>query len=337
MFVHFAAVIFLTTSEESNDVISSLLSMAEKYKYRVDIQQMMFVSGATTDPPVQTICLVEDIVKSQVVELIMRGGALVRKRGTRTLTVEDIMFLIRHDTAKLSRLCNYLSWKEVRGKHGEAADPSADLFDAEAAPELGAPDPKKQSLKNGIALPWKPQYTFSISMVGIDPANPDFAQDSDDEDLEVSRAMNERLKAADLRTRNMTREEYVHWAECRQASFTFRKGKRFRDWCGMSQISDVRLGDDVLDVLGFLTFEMVANVTERALKIKSRWTSSHRAQTTEQRRNPHSLFSWPGMQDSPLQPEHVRLAYAEFEEPSPKNRAMRAFTPGHVSYAVNLI
>lgn len=31
-------------------------------------------------------------------------------------------------------------------------------------------------------------------------------------------------KDADEATRKMTRDEYVHYSECRQASFTFRKG-----------------------------------------------------------------------------------------------------------------
>ena len=28
----------------------------------------------------------------------------------------------------------------------------------------------------------------------------------------------------------MTKDEYVYWSDCRQASFTFRKAKRFREW-----------------------------------------------------------------------------------------------------------
>lgn len=52
----------------------------------------------------------------------------------------------------------------------------------------------------------------------------------DDEEKAASIARLKKLKMADDRTKNMTREEYVHWSECRQASFTFRKGKRFREW-----------------------------------------------------------------------------------------------------------
>src|SRR5256886_17491031 len=66
----------------------------------------------------------------------------------------------------------------------------------------------------------------------------------------------------------MTREEYVHYSECRQASFTYRKAKRFREWANMSAYIDMKPNDDIIDILGFLTFEMVSTLTETALKVK---------------------------------------------------------------------
>ncbi len=45
----------------------------EKYRYRMEIQQMMFVTGETNDPPVKTTALIEDIVRSQVIELVSIG------------------------------------------------------------------------------------------------------------------------------------------------------------------------------------------------------------------------------------------------------------------------
>src|SRR4051794_13038114 len=66
----------------------------------------------------------------------------------------------------------------------------------------------------------------------------------------------------------MTREEYVHYSECRQASFTYRKAKRFREWANMSAYIDMKPNDDIIDILGFLTFEMVSTLTETALRVK---------------------------------------------------------------------
>jgi transcription initiation protein SPT3 len=39
---------------------------------------------------------------------------LASRRGARYLSAEDLIFLIRHDRAKVNRLRTYLSWKDVR-------------------------------------------------------------------------------------------------------------------------------------------------------------------------------------------------------------------------------
>ena len=67
----------------------------------------------------------------------------------------------------------------------------------------------------------------------------------------------------------MSKEEYVNYSECRQASFTYRKAKRFREWAGFGIWTDSKPNDDVVDVLGFLTFEIVQTLTEEALRVKA--------------------------------------------------------------------
>ena len=42
----------------------------DKAKYRVEIQQMMFVSGETGEPSAETTMLLEEIVRSQVIEMV---------------------------------------------------------------------------------------------------------------------------------------------------------------------------------------------------------------------------------------------------------------------------
>lgn len=103
----------------------------------------MFVFGEIQEPLIDTVNLVESIIRSQLVELvcslffpfplvlwlihcalkIVQARALANKRNARYLSAEDLIFLIRHDRAKVNRLRTYLSWKEVR-KH--AKDSNAD-------------------------------------------------------------------------------------------------------------------------------------------------------------------------------------------------------------------
>ncbi len=46
----------------------------------------------------------------------------------------------------------------------------------------------------------------------------------------------------------MTREQYLEYSECRHASFTYKKAKKFRDWVAAP------MSDDVLEVCVFFFF-----------------------------------------------------------------------------------
>lgn len=67
----------------------------------------------------------------------------------------------------------------------------------------------------------------------------------------------------------MTREEYQHYSDCRQASFTYRKAKRFRDFLNLPPHLDLKANDDTVDIVGFLAFEMVRSLTLAGLAVKS--------------------------------------------------------------------
>jgi len=89
------------------------------------------------------------------------------------------------------------------------------------------------------------------------------SEDEDDEDaLEAYEDSKKRLKEADDLTRHMTREEYQHYSDCRQASFTYRKAKRFREFVNFSAFMEGNPNDEVMDVLGFLAYEMVRSLCE---------------------------------------------------------------------------
>lgn len=84
----------------------------------------------------------------------------------------------------------------------------------------------------------------------------------------------------------MTRDEYQHYSDCRQASFTYRKGapgpllflgstvtnrlsgKRFREFLNLPVHLDLKQNDDTIDIVGFLAFEMVRSLTIRGLAVK---------------------------------------------------------------------
>src|SRR6266404_3858472 len=127
----------------------------------------MFVFGEIQEPLTETVNLVESIIKSQLVELvrllihlvcnfsdptiqIIQARALAIRRNARYLSAEDLIFLIRHDRAKVNRLRTYLSWKEVR-KH--AKDSNAD----------GGAGVEVETLEDGPDGTYLPLFDFSMN------------------------------------------------------------------------------------------------------------------------------------------------------------------------------
>lgn len=248
------------------------------------------------------------------------------------------MMLIRHDRAKISRLRTFLQWKDVRktAKDSDEKNPGAEDL---AADDIGvdiaatAPNPATKTAKpsgggkKAVDLVWDVQSFFSE----FPPSRDD---EEDEEETEMNYATIQRLRNADERTKNMTREEYVHWSDCRQASFTFRKGKRFREWAGFGTITDSKPNDDIIDILGFLTFEIVQTLTEEALRVKQAQDASRKASGVNssdssdgrKRKRESGLFDPPEEAREPVGPDHVREGFRRLQRTPPKSRAMLNFT-----------
>ncbi|OLN88013.1 SAGA complex subunit spt3-like protein 1 [Colletotrichum chlorophyti] len=308
------------------------------------LRKMMYVSGETAEPSVETTSMIEDIVRQQVIELVGHSFPLPQtipahvsklrnctelagRRGARAITINDLIFQIRHDQAKVSRLRTFLSWKDVRknvkdsdDKGGEAdlgagEDPSGGVV-----PGGPVDDAAKKNKKAKVGLPWEPSSYYSQEV-------PERDDEEDEEEEEMNFITLQRLRKADERTKAMTKEEYVTWSEYRQASFTYRKGKRFREWAGFGIVTDSKPSDDIVDILGFLTFEMVQTLTEHALKVKEQ-EDLFKAQNggdnagSKKRKVATGLFDPPSEGRSPIEPRHIQEAFRRLQQRPKKTRAM---------------
>jgi hypothetical protein len=160
---------------------------------------------------------------------------------------------------------------------------------------------------------------------------PEREDEEDEDEEEMNYATLQRLKKADERTKAMTKEEYVTWSEYRQASFTFRKGKRFKEWAGFGVVTDSKPNDDIVDILGFLTFEIVQTLTEEALKIKEQEDLGKEKTGGEQRgkkRKLQGLFDPPSEGRTPVETRHIQEAFRRLQQRPNKQRAMCNFTRG---------
>lgn len=220
---------------------------------------MLFVFGEVKNPDEDTVRYIEDVVRCQVAELVIQARGLAQKRGLRTPTAEDFIFLIRHDRGKVNRLRTYLGWKDVRKKTKE----DEDIESFEPDPNGTSTRLKSQKLK--LKIPWELSSIYNDVLIANEE-NDDEEEDQDDK--EAYEASEKRLREADEITRHMTREEYQHYSDCRQASFTYRKAKRFREFVGLSHYIEGNPKDEVVEVLGFLSYEMVRVLCEKGLAVK---------------------------------------------------------------------
>ncbi|SPC65122.1 related to SPT3 - general transcriptional adaptor or co-activator [Ustilago sp. UG-2017b] len=243
---------------------------APGYRYQVEISQMMFVFADVVDPAPEITKLVEDIVRSQVIEMMIQSRRLAQRRSSKYLSPEDLIFLIRYDRAKVNRLRTYLSWKDVRKNAKDSGDSGGGAGGAGEMDALDDPSAmdgaNTKATKMKIRLPWEISSIYSEHVLAL--PNAEGEEEEDDDDIEAHEASMQRLKDADEATRRMTREEYVHYSECRQASFTFRKSKKFREFINTNAYLDVKPNDDIIDILGFLAFEVVRELCVGAVAIK---------------------------------------------------------------------
>ncbi|KAI1770714.1 TFIID-18kDa-domain-containing protein [Hypoxylon cercidicola] len=313
----------------------------KQHKYRQEIQQMMYVSGETGEPSVETTAMIEEIVRQQVIEMLRNCTELAVRRGSRSITINDLIFLIRDDAPKVSRLRTFLSWKDVRKSAKDSDDKNADGADIGVADDAGGgggvmpggpavEEAAKKNKKAKVKLPWEPSSYYSQEV-------PERDDEEDEEEEEMNHITLQRLRKADERTKAMTREEYVTWSEYRQASFTYRKGKRFREWAGFGIVTDSKPSDDIVDILGFLTFEMVQTLTEEALKIKEQedlWKERSGGEDlykernggenpgTKKRKLTQGLFDPPSEGKTPVESRHIQEAFRRLQARPKKSRAM---------------
>ncbi|GKT50053.1 SAGA-associated factor 29 [Colletotrichum spaethianum] len=234
----------------------------------------------------------------------------------------DIIFQVRHDVARVERLRTFLTWKAIR-KTVKDSDDKESLVDEAEMDDGVVAGPADDAQANRVkfptvSFPWEVSSFFSENV----------AEASQDDLMNItsSEAALEKLRKNDERTRDMTVAEYATWSEYRHASLTYRKAKRFREWCGLGVIVENKPNDDVMDILGFLTSEMVQNLTAEALKVQEQEVvCGGKGSTTGFEMGQQSktvLFSELEGIRKAIDEKHVRTAFQRLQQRPKKRRAL---------------
>ncbi|KAJ3021956.1 Transcription initiation protein spt3, partial [Thoreauomyces humboldtii] len=233
------------------------------------------------------------------------------KRNSRFLATEDLIFLIRHDRQKVNTLRTYLSFRDAQKSAKKNPEAGEEIVEAEAENE----GPERSSsgiVRRKIKFSWDLINHYGSVLEEDD-------DEEEDEDQQVADDLQQsRLREADEVTRKMTKEEYMYYSECRQASFVFKKAARFRKWCEMARYYENKPTAEIIEILGFIAFEMVRTLTERALHIKREW-DGHRVDEVErekremEKRN-YGLFAKPTNEQKPLQTVHIHEAFRRLQK-----------------------
>lgn len=183
---------------------------------------------------------------------------------------------------------------------------------------------KRTNTKPKDTLPWHTSSIYGQAAADLEPLN--------DDDEAINDATVLRLRKADERTKDMTKEEYMEWAEYRHASFTWRKVQRFRDWAGLGVIADNKPSADIVEILGFLIYEMIQTITEEGLAIQNvRKGVCGIFEDAEAAKNKETYEQGDSFVPSteartPLSPQHIQQAFFNLQTMPKKSLAMQLGT-----------
>ncbi|KAK1170345.1 hypothetical protein AOXY_G7168 [Acipenser oxyrinchus oxyrinchus] len=217
-----------------------------------ELQSMMFALGDARRPLHETAALVEDVVHTQLINLLQQAAEVSQLRGARVISTEDILFLMRKDKKKIRRLLKYMFFRDCKSKILKSIDDEEAL---EADKFSSSSVNKRQKLAH--------DFLSSIDQTG------EFLALFDDDDIDEVKQ--ERLERAERQTRMMDCAHYTEFCESRQLSF-FKKASKFREWLDCSSL-EVKPNAVAMEILSYLAYETVAQLVDLALLVKQDMTA----------------------------------------------------------------
>ncbi|XP_077173749.1 transcription initiation protein SPT3 homolog isoform X2 [Paroedura picta] len=275
---------------------SSGKGVGRSTNFTPELQSMMFSLGDARRPLHESAVLVEDIVHTQLINLLQQASEVSQMRGARVISAEDILFLMRKDKKKLRRLLKYMFFRDYKSKIVKGIEEDDLLED-----KLGGGSSGSINKRQKIAQDF---------LISIDQTGELLSLFEDDEVDDVKQA---RMERAERQTRMMDSAQYTEFCESRQLSFS-KKASKFRDWLDCSSM-EIKPNTIAMEILAYLAYETVAQLVDLALLVKQDMAPkagdpfSHAISATFiQYHNPtemHALGQTASMKSSPDSPENT--------------------------------
>uniref|UniRef100_A0A665UMK6 SPT3 homolog, SAGA and STAGA complex component n=1 Tax=Echeneis naucrates TaxID=173247 RepID=A0A665UMK6_ECHNA len=201
---------------------------------------------------------VEDIVHTQLITMLHQACEGAALRGSRVISAEDILFLMRRDKRKVARLLKYLQFRDYKSKllkslEEEEISQETDRWGAPTGATGG--NQRRQRLAQDF-LAWMDQTGELLSL-------------SDRQDVDPVKQ--ERMERLERQTRAMDQAQYSEFCESRQLSFA-KKASKFRDWLDCSSL-ELKPNSIAMEILSYLAYETVAQIVDLSLLVKQEMTA----------------------------------------------------------------
>lgn len=215
-----------------------------------ELQSMMYALGDVRRPLYETAVLVDDIVHTQLINMLQQAAEVSQLRGARVISAEDLIFLLLKDKRKLRRLLKYMNFRDLRAKVMKGIED-----DDTSEDKLSSNVSKRQKLAQDF-LSSVDQTGELLSLL---------------EEEEIDEVKQERLERAERQTRMMDSAQYAEYSESRQLSF-YKKASKFRDWLDCSSM-EIKPNATAMEILAYLAYETVAQLVDLALLVKQDMTA----------------------------------------------------------------
>ena len=222
----------------------SLRASMEPVSFLSEIQAIMHACGDSKRPSRDSAVLIESIVHAEITCVCREAFSLTQSEDK---LLESLLFLMRRDRSRLKHVLRNFSYKKlVKQVHRSISEESVEN------PLIGS------GLKPPLSAPF------------LDPIGSDTKLDFSLLDSDVTDCVStERYERYESLTRCMNTQQYLEFTECRTVNFT-RKPQKLRDWLSLPYLAEDRSTCRLLEVLGYLCYDVVRRLVETGLECRDR-------------------------------------------------------------------